>query len=116
MNLGKAIEHYRKAGGLSQAELARRIGVDRSTICNNESGAAHPSLHNLERIAAALGVRLCELIARAEGVAIVVASETAEQRASRRLMESLDAQDRYRLDAIAAILADKAPDEKKRGG
>nr|MCU0988049.1 hypothetical protein [Xanthomonadales bacterium] len=65
-----------------------------------------PSLDALEKFAAAIGVRLCEIVARAEGVAIVVREETREQAATRHLMESLDAQQRYKLEAIAAILND----------
>lgn len=40
--------------GLSQAELARLVGVSAATISRWESGASGPSRNNLERLAAAL--------------------------------------------------------------
>ncbi len=44
--------------GLTQGELARRAGIARETLSRWESGAQHPSLESLDRIAAAAGVRL----------------------------------------------------------
>lgn len=41
--------------GISQAELARMIGTQRSNLCRLESGAQNPSLDTLLKIAAALG-------------------------------------------------------------
>ena len=41
--------------GISQAELARVIGTQRSNICRLESGAQNPSLDMIVKIAAALG-------------------------------------------------------------
>lgn len=41
--------------GVSQAELARRIGTQRSNICRLESGAQNPTLDMLLKIAASLG-------------------------------------------------------------
>ncbi len=44
--------------GISQAELARMIGTQRSNLCRLESGAQNPSLDTLVKIAAALGKEL----------------------------------------------------------
>lgn len=41
--------------GISQAELARMIGTQRSNICRLESGAQNPTLDMLLKIAGALG-------------------------------------------------------------
>ncbi len=41
--------------GMSQAELARRIGTQRGNICRLESGAQNPSLDMICKIASALG-------------------------------------------------------------
>lgn len=41
--------------GISQAELARMVGTQRSNICRLESGAQNPSLDMVLKIAAALG-------------------------------------------------------------
>ena len=39
MLTGATIRKYRELRGLSQLELARRIGISRQAVCNGESGA-----------------------------------------------------------------------------
>ena len=62
------IEQYvqcRKLQGMTQAELAKRSGIPRSNITRFESGNYNPSLEQLVRIAAALGMMLqVQLIAK----------------------------------------------------
>ena len=62
------IEQYvqcRKLQGMTQAELAKRAGIPRSNITRFESGNYNPSLEQLVRIAAALGMMLqVQLIAK----------------------------------------------------
>ena len=41
--------------GVSQAELARRVGTQRSNICRLESGVQNPTLDMILKIASALG-------------------------------------------------------------
>ena len=48
----------RKLQGMTQAELAKRAGIPRSNITRFESGNYNPSLEQLVRIAAALGMML----------------------------------------------------------
>ncbi len=55
---GQLIEEIRRAGGLSQAELARRAGFDRSVLNAYEHGRRQPSVSALARIAAAAGLDL----------------------------------------------------------
>ena len=55
--IGKGIAERRKQAGLSQEELARRLGLTRQAVSRWESGAALPTVDNLERaIAAAAGL------------------------------------------------------------
>ena len=55
----------RKLQGMTQAELAKRAGIPRSNITRFESGNYNPSLEQLVRIAAALGMMLqVQLIAK----------------------------------------------------
>jgi transcriptional regulator with XRE-family HTH domain len=54
--MSEKIRQFRQQKKLTQAELARRLGVDRSTINKIENGKIRPSLALLERIAAELGV------------------------------------------------------------
>ncbi|MCI6469362.1 MAG: helix-turn-helix domain-containing protein [Lachnospiraceae bacterium] len=62
------IEQYvqcRKLQGMTQAELAKRAGIPRSNITRFESGNYNPSLEQLVRIAAALGMMLqVQLVAK----------------------------------------------------
>lgn len=44
--------------GLTQAELARKIGTKQSAIARLESGDANPSVAFLEKLAAGLGAKL----------------------------------------------------------
>jgi ribosome-binding protein aMBF1 (putative translation factor) len=55
----------RTRAGLSQAELAERMGTSQSTVARLESGRTLPSLRTLERYAAATGTRaVVKLIAQ----------------------------------------------------
>lgn len=54
VRLGRRLREARLAAGLTQAELAARIGSQQSSISHIELGRANPSLLALERIAAAV--------------------------------------------------------------
>ncbi|HHW40442.1 MAG TPA: helix-turn-helix transcriptional regulator [Syntrophomonadaceae bacterium] len=53
----------RSEAGLSQAELAKRVGTTQSAIARMESGKVIPRLESLAKIAAACGKKL-EIYAR----------------------------------------------------
>lgn len=57
-DLGKKIKTLRKTRGLSQEDLGEKLGLRRSTISNYEIGRRSPSLRELEKIGAVLGVGL----------------------------------------------------------
>jgi transcriptional regulator with XRE-family HTH domain len=48
----------RARSGLTQAEIAARMGTTQSAVARLESGKAKPSLRTLERYAAATGAKL----------------------------------------------------------
>lgn len=50
--MGEKIKEYRERLGLSQAELAEGVGVDRSSVSLWESGKTMPTIKNLRRLAA----------------------------------------------------------------
>lgn len=58
MGVGYLILKARAAAGLSQAQLARKIGSSQPTIARWESGAQLPSVSSLLRIADATGFDL----------------------------------------------------------
>lgn len=61
-HLGRNIQALREARGQTQQQIAKLAGVPRATWANLESGAANPTLAVLVKVAAALSVRLEELI------------------------------------------------------
>jgi transcriptional regulator with XRE-family HTH domain len=61
-NLANNIRTLREARGLTQQQMAKLSGVPRPTWANLESGAANPTLAILVRVAAALQIRVEELI------------------------------------------------------
>lgn len=56
--IGRDISELRKAAGMSQAALAKKIGCDRSYIAKIERGRQHISINVLTNIASALGARV----------------------------------------------------------
>jgi HTH-type transcriptional regulator / antitoxin HipB len=54
MQIGERVRAVREAHGLSQRELAERVGSTQPAIARLEAGGVNPSLATLERIAAAL--------------------------------------------------------------
>jgi ribosome-binding protein aMBF1 (putative translation factor) len=71
--LGEQVRALREAHGLSQSELARRMGTTQPAIARLEAGRVAPRLETLDRVASALDVRL------------VIAFEEPPRRDRRRL-------------------------------
>lgn len=59
--LAERIRAAREAAGLTQRELAGKMGLSHVTIANWEGGRQEPSLDKIERLAAILGVTTSEL-------------------------------------------------------
>jgi transcriptional regulator with XRE-family HTH domain len=56
--VGRNVKRLRVAAGLSQAELAERMGVDRAYISGLELGQRNPTVVTLWHLGQALGVKL----------------------------------------------------------
>ena len=56
MDLGKNIKDMREKKGLTQEELGKRIGVDKSSVSRWENGDREPKLDHLNKIARVLEV------------------------------------------------------------
>jgi len=65
-NLGKHIKTLRQDAGLSQKELAEKLGRDERTVRRYESGDTDYPYSILKRIAECLGVTIQELMERGE--------------------------------------------------
>jgi transcriptional regulator with XRE-family HTH domain len=57
-SLGDAIRHYRSAAGLTQAQLAASVGLQRSYVSELERGKETEQLARILRILRQLGVRM----------------------------------------------------------
>jgi transcriptional regulator with XRE-family HTH domain len=56
--VGRNVRRLRIAAGLSQAQLAERMGVDRAYVSGLELGQRNPTILSLWHLAQALGVKL----------------------------------------------------------
>lgn len=62
--LGDRIRKLRKARGWTQAEMAERVGIDRSFLADVERGKRNISILNLELIAHGFKISLSQLFSR----------------------------------------------------
>lgn len=58
LRLSREIRQLRESHGLSQRDLAERVGTTQSAIARLEAGKISPTLPTLDRIAVALGAEL----------------------------------------------------------
>ena len=56
--LASAVTDVRNRAGLTQAQLARKMGTTQPVVARLESGRTRPSMRSLERLAKATGSRL----------------------------------------------------------
>ena len=62
MNLGNSLFHARKKSGLSQEEVAEKLGISRQTISKWETGETLPDIRQSKRLAVLYHLSLDELI------------------------------------------------------
>lgn len=72
VRLAANILQLRRKQSLTQALLAKRAAIPRSTLGNLESGEGNPSLSNLTRLAAALRVSVEELLAAPRPACVLI--------------------------------------------
>jgi transcriptional regulator with XRE-family HTH domain len=87
MDIGRAIYALRKEKGLKLEEVALDAGTDSGHLSRIETGSRKPSLAMLEKIAAAMGVRISQIVAMAEGETISVATGKASSHGEADLSE-----------------------------
>jgi len=63
MELGENVRKIRKSKKMSQVELASKLIVSNSYICDLEKGRSTPSMKTLKKLAVALDVEIKELFA-----------------------------------------------------
>lgn len=65
--IGHRIRQARRARSLTQAQLAERVGLQRTSITNIESGVQHVQVHVLFELANAVGVKVADLLPESFG-------------------------------------------------
>lgn len=66
---GARIRDVRSRLGMTQAELASRLNLTRSSVANLETGRQHGQIHHLPLLSEALGVEIVELLPNLGGEA-----------------------------------------------
>ncbi|ACX51292.1 transcriptional regulator, XRE family [Ammonifex degensii KC4] len=62
IRFGDTLKQLRQRMGLRQDDVARMVGVERSTVANWERGVKQPSLETLVKLSQLFGVSLDELV------------------------------------------------------
>ena len=63
MNVGKNIKDLRERRGISQVQLAERVGITPAMLCQIERGTKNPSLQVGAEIARCLSCKIDDLLA-----------------------------------------------------
>ena len=62
MSFAENFKNARKATGMTQEQLAEKLGVDRSSIAKYETGTSTPNIKNLPQICELLNININELL------------------------------------------------------
>jgi transcriptional regulator with XRE-family HTH domain len=95
MEFGRLLRQSRTNAGLTQSQVAERVGLSRTSITNMEKGRQHVLLHQLFLLASAVGVTPSDLLPHGRAAL----EELLPQRAIHALPEN--AQDR---DFVVRVL------------
>lgn len=76
--VGSKIKDYRKHFGLSQEELAKKIGVGKTTISNNEVGIRSPKKPQLIKLSEVFDVAIDDFFPQTDSTRINVSSILSE--------------------------------------
>lgn len=60
--VGERLRELREEQDIAAAEIAAALSVDRATVLHWERGRRTPTIANLYRLAAALGVRVADIV------------------------------------------------------
>ena len=102
LDLGKTIQALREQKGMSQKELAKRIGVSTGAIGNYEIGLRRPKFEHLEAIADIFNVPLGLLIGDESSARILMAYDKLHKLVD--MADRLDPADLARLEERAAMM------------
>jgi len=65
MSVADNIRRYREEMDLTQAQLAEKVGVDRTAVTQWETGVSSPRMGNVEKLASVFNVRVSDIVSDA---------------------------------------------------
>jgi transcriptional regulator with XRE-family HTH domain len=117
MDIGGAITRAFAAKKVSAAEVSRLTGLTPGTISKYRSGAISPSLDAIELIANAIGCRVYELVADAEGLklkGVTATEESADEKRWCEAFKALEPEARYAVEKLTAMLPKESPRDDRK--
>ena len=106
---GERLRQVRESRGISQSELARRLGINPTQINRYENGLTDPSLQQIIRIGNELGVTIDYLLGLVDAEEAHLEVETLKPD-ERRFLEALRAGN---LKVLLGMLHEAFPDEEE---
>jgi transcriptional regulator with XRE-family HTH domain len=108
----KNLKYFRVSLGLTQEELAKRVGMTRTAIANYEMGRSEPSFEALCYLTRELGIELDQLLYEQDfGVPYVYTRQVTDEEAA--LLEAYrHAEEVYRTVAMDILMQHRKKDRK----
>jgi transcriptional regulator with XRE-family HTH domain len=103
---GRLLRARRKDAGLTQSQVAERVGLTRTSITNIERGIQHISLHQLFLLASAVGVGPVSLLPDQEAA--------LDELLPKRALRALDDDEEGRAFAARVLGKTPAPLPKRK--
>ena len=98
MNFSDRLKEARKNAGLTQAQLSEKLGITAQSYSQYETGKRNPKMETLQKIAAALNIKLSELVPISDTLDWAV--EKIEENRITREYSALDAAIKENIDKM----------------
>lgn len=108
MTLGEKLKEARKQAGLSQEQLAEKLGISRSAVAKWETDAGMPGIDNLKILSQLLGVSIDYLVNNGEELYKAIIKEQIDlfrYEGSRRVKKDKAVREKYPTAIIHSLLA-----------
>lgn len=92
----------RKRGGLTQGELARRLGLPQSQVSRWERGAVAPSFETLQRVVRACGLELIVGVANRDDSYSAFIARALDRTPAERIVDAVERERQYAAIRAAA--------------